>query len=122
LDIFRASRTERRKDNFTGDVWAETFIARPGEFLHGCIFFAPSARTFWHRHERGQILHVTAGAGLVCSAGGPVREIFTGDVVWIPPGERHWHGAASHSFMVHVVTSFGNTEWFEEVADADYAG
>jgi quercetin dioxygenase-like cupin family protein len=121
MEIFQGARSglpcERRLENFSGTVWAETFVSRPGEFLHGCVYFAPGARTFWHRHERGQIINVTAGAGLVCSADGAARRINVGDIVWIAPGERHWHGAAPENFMVHVVTSFGQTTWFEAVED-----
>jgi quercetin dioxygenase-like cupin family protein len=123
MEIFTGARTgqpcERRQDNFTGTAWAQALVVSPGEFLYGCVYFAPGARTFWHRHERGQILNVTAGAGLVCSLGGPVREIHQGDIVWIPPGETHWHGAAADSFMVHLATSFGRTDWLHEVEEVE---
>jgi quercetin dioxygenase-like cupin family protein len=125
MEILSGARTglpcERRMENFTGTVWADTFFAQPGEFLHGCVYFTPGARTFWHRHARGQILNIIAGSGIICSAGEPVQQIFSGDVIWIPAGERHWHGATPDSLMVHVVSSFGKTEWFEAVDAPDYA-
>jgi len=75
------------------------------------------ARTFWHRHENGQILQVLSGRGLICTAGEQPRPIGAGDTVWVPPGERHWHGAAPGSFMSHTAISLGTTRWEEEVAD-----
>jgi quercetin dioxygenase-like cupin family protein len=86
------------------------------------VFFAPGARTFWHHHEHGQILHVLAGSGLVRSDGGPVQPLRPGDVVWVPPGERHWHGAGPGSYLVHLAISLGTTVWAEEVAGAQGAG
>jgi quercetin dioxygenase-like cupin family protein len=76
------------------------------------VFFAPGGRTHWHSHERGQMLNVIAGSGWVCLAG---------DVVWISPGERHWHGADSGSYMMHMATSLGKTSWAEAVSPQDYS-
>ncbi len=84
------------------------------------VSFTPGARTFWHRHERGQILQVLAGRGRIQSDGGPVEWLRAGDTVWIPPGERHWHGADAESFMVHLAISLGETGWEEPVSDDDY--
>lgn len=85
------------------------------------VFFAAGARTHWHAHQLGQILQVTAGSGLVCLEGRAPRVIRAGDVVWIAPNERHWHGAGATSYMVHIATSIGKTDWQDEVTDAHYA-
>jgi quercetin dioxygenase-like cupin family protein len=79
------------------------------------VFFAPGGRTYWHAHDRGQILHVTAGQGWVCVEHGEPQTIRQGDVVWIGPNERHWHGASAESYLVHIAISLGKTTWQEEV-------
>jgi quercetin dioxygenase-like cupin family protein len=88
------------------------------------VTFEPGARTAWHTHPLGQTLIVTAGAGLVQSWGGPVQEIRPGDVVWIPPGIKHWHGAAATTGMTHIAiteTLDGKTvDWMEKVSDEQY--
>jgi len=84
------------------------------------VTFTPGARTFWHRHERGQILQVLSGRGIVQLEGGPAQVIRAGDVVWIPPGDRHWHGAPPDSPMTHTAISLGVTSWENEVSEADY--
>lgn len=86
--------------------------------------FEAGARTAWHTHPLGQTLIVTAGTGRVQRWGEPVEEIRQGDVVWIPPGQKHWHGAAPHSSMTHIAITEqldGKTvEWLEKVSDAQY--
>jgi quercetin dioxygenase-like cupin family protein len=104
---------------FTGDVHAFVTMARTDGVTINTVNFTPGARTFWHHHEHGQILQVLAGRGLVC-ADGEVRVIRAGDTVWCPPGERHWHGAAPDSYMVHTAISLGETVWSDAVADEDY--
>ena len=89
------------------------------------VSFDPGARTAWHSHPRGQTLHVLTGAGWVQKAGEPIREILPGDTVWIPPGERHWHGAAAECSLVHLAVQQGMPDgnevtWFELVADEEY--
>ncbi len=88
------------------------------------VTFEPGARTAWHTHPLGQILIVTAGTGRVQRWGDPVDEIRQGDVVWIPPGQKHWHGAAPNSPMTHIALVeqlHGKTvEWMEKVSDAQY--
>jgi quercetin dioxygenase-like cupin family protein len=79
------------------------------------VFFAPGGRTHWHTHEHGQVLHVTGGGGWVCKDGEAPQAIRTGDVVWIAPGERHWHGATAQSFMSHLAISLGKATWQEAV-------
>ena len=113
---------------FTGTVWMEPSPAN-GETPDAGIFrvsFEPAARTNWHTHPEGQILHVVTGAGRAQREGGEVAEIRTGDVVYFAPGERHWHGAATGSAMVHVainpaMSSDGGTDWMEPVTDEEYS-
>lgn len=113
--------SQARSDSFTGTVWADPVLSMPGELSINTVFFSPGARTFWHMHERGQILNVVAGRGLVCTEGGRPQPIRAGDTVWIPAGERHWHGAAPDSYMIHTATSLGRTDWQGPVAERDYA-
>ena len=82
------------------------------------------ARTAWHTHPLGQTLIVTAGAGLVQRWGAPIEEIRPGDVVWFPPGEKHWHGAASTTAMAHIAIQEALdgkvVDWMEQVSDEQY--
>lgn len=100
----------------SGDVWFEPVLPATDGTTIASVTFAPGARTFWHEHEHGQVLHVVTGRGLVCSDGGDPQVIEAGDVVWVPAGERHWHGAAPDSVMTHLAVSLGVTRWAEEVA------
>lgn len=112
--------------NFTGSVRVEGPFkgSAPARVSGGTVTFEPGARTAWHTHPLGQTLIVTAGAGLVQHWGGSIQEIRIGDVVWIPPGVKHWHGAAATAGMTHVAISEaqdGKTvEWLEHVSDAQY--
>ncbi|KAF2763843.1 hypothetical protein EJ03DRAFT_332385 [Teratosphaeria nubilosa] len=72
------------------------------------VMFTPGARTFWHTHERGQILTVTLGSGLICSRGQQPRRLQVGDVVHIPAGETHWHGGGGGTCMAHTAISLGS--------------
>lgn len=81
------------------------------------VTFEAGARTFWHRHSGGQVIHVVDGVGRVAGRGEAAAEIHPGDLVETPPGEEHWHGAAIASPMTHVALSFGETEWLEPVSD-----
>lgn len=87
------------------------------------VHFDPGARTDWHWHPGGQVLYVTDGAGWVAARGGTRREMTSGDTVFTPPGEVHWHGATDQSHMVHLsLTWRGLTQWeSEKVSDEDYA-
>jgi quercetin dioxygenase-like cupin family protein len=89
------------------------------------VSFEPGARTAWHTHPLGQTLYVVSGTGRVQSWGGPVRVIRAGDVVWIPPGEKHWHGAGPTTAMVHIAIQEAqdgkHVDWQEQVSDAQYA-
>jgi quercetin dioxygenase-like cupin family protein len=112
--------SEQRSATFTGVVWADPIMPTTDKVTVATVFFSPGARTYWHTHEQGQILQVTAGSGWVCVDGGEPEAIRQGDVVWIPANERHWHGADVDSYMVHIATSLGKTMWQEEVAQQDY--
>jgi quercetin dioxygenase-like cupin family protein len=89
------------------------------------VTFEPAARTAWHTHPLGQTLIVTAGCGRAQRWGGPIEQIRPGDVVWIPPGEKHWHGAAPTTAMTHIAVQEpldGKVvEWLEHVSDEQYA-
>lgn len=107
---------------FTGSVYPLATAPPSDGVSINVINFAPAARTFWHRHEGGQVLVVLAGAGCIQSEGEPVRAIRAGDTVWVPPQERHWHGAGPESYVVHTAVSLGRTEWGTAVTDAEYRG
>nr|WP_244197656.1 cupin domain-containing protein [Caballeronia ptereochthonis] len=88
------------------------------------VTFEPGARSSWHTHPKGQFLVVTSGVGLTQEWGRPVEVIRPGDVVWCPPGIKHWHGAAANTAMTHLAitgTVDGkNVNWMEKVTDAQY--
>jgi len=113
-------------DWFTGTVWQDPIIEAPApaRIRGGRVSFEPGARTAWHTHPLGQTLHVLSGVGRAQTWGGPVREIRPGDTVWIPPEEKHWHGAAPSHAMVHLAfqESLDGTHvvWLEHVADEQY--
>jgi len=130
MDIYLAgSRPTRRapKESFTGTVLQDPIITpqAPARLAANRVAFEPGARTAWHTHPLGQTLYVVFGVGLVQTKGGPVREIRPGDVVWIPPGEKHWHGGAPTTGMVHIAMQEaldGNyVTWMEHVTDAEYS-
>ena len=111
---------------FTGSVRIDPLVqaSDPARVLAVSVTFEPGARTAWHIHPLGQTLIVTAGCGLVQSAGGPIEKIRPGDVVWCPPREKHWHGATSTTAMTHIAIVEqldGKTvEWMEKVSDEQY--
>ena len=123
------SRPTRRapKESFTGTVWQDPIItAQPPMQLNSSrVAFEPCARTAWHTHPLGQTLYVIQGVGRVQAKGGPMREIKAGDVVWIPPNEKHWHGAAPTTGMVHVAMQEAlegsHVTWMEHVTDEEYS-
>jgi quercetin dioxygenase-like cupin family protein len=116
----QAGTTGKPGSKFTGDVFPYVAMPATDGVIINTVNFAPGARTYWHRHGQGQILLVLAGRGLTQSEDGPVEVIRQGDVVWVPAGERHWHGAAEDSYMVHTAISLGATDWAGPVDDADY--
>jgi quercetin dioxygenase-like cupin family protein len=113
-------------DAFTGTVWQDPIIEAPppARIRANRVTFEPGARTAWHTHPLGQTLHVISGVGRVQTWGGPVREIRAGDTVWITPGEKHWHGAAPGTGMVHIAIqeALDGTQvtWMEHVTDEQY--
>lgn len=112
--------TEARGATFTGTVWGDPVLPTTDGTTINSVTFTPGARTYWHHHERGQILVVTAGTGWVCTRGEAPQPLTVGDVVWVPPGERHWHGAGPDSIMTHLATSLGTTTWLDEVSADEY--
>ncbi len=126
----RTSRSTGRgpADCFTGTVAIDPIRNPDDQSAIGCahVRFFPGARTAWHSHPKGQTLYVTDGVGLVASRGGAVREIRPGDVIYIEPGEQHWHGATANCFMAHVAMqeADGNGQvvtWMDHVTDDEYA-
>lgn len=115
-----------QEEYFTGTVSLDRlFEAKdPARVAGARVTFEPSSRTAWHTHPLGQILIVTAGCGLVQRWGGSVEEIRPGDVVTIPPGEKHWHGATSTAAMTHIAIQEqldGKiVDWMEKVSDEQY--
>jgi quercetin dioxygenase-like cupin family protein len=111
---------------FTGLVQIEPLFEapEPARVRGASVTFQPGARTAWHTHPLGQTLIVTAGAGRAQRWGGPVEEIRPGDVVWFPPGEKHWHGASPTSSMTHIAVQEQRdgkaVEWMEHVSDEQY--
>jgi 4-carboxymuconolactone decarboxylase len=113
-------------ENFTGSVRVDPLFqaSAPARGSGSLVTFEPGARTAWHTHPLGQILIVTAGTGRVQRFGDPIEEIRKGDVVWIPPGQKHWHGAAPNSSMAHIAIveqlDGKAVDWMEKVSDAQY--
>jgi quercetin dioxygenase-like cupin family protein len=107
MEIKRAGSQPSGKgpaEYFTGTVRVDPLFEAPApaRVSGASVTFEPGARTAWHTHPLGQTLIVTAGCGLVQSWGGPIRKIRPGDVVWCPPGEKHWHGATATTAMTHI--------------------
>jgi quercetin dioxygenase-like cupin family protein len=113
-------------EHFTGDVRVSPiFPANASTPISGAyVTFAPGARSAWHTHPTGQHLIVTAGTGWTQEWGGPVTEIREGDVVWCPPGIKHWHGASRTAAMTHIAltgtVNGKNVDWMEKVGDEQY--
>ena len=114
-------------DWFTGTVFIDTVRNPDQNTVIGCahVRFAPGARTAWHSHPKGQTLYVTDGIGLVNRRGGEPTEIRPGDIVYIEPGEEHWHGATPTRFMAHVAMQEADDHgqvvtWLNHVTDDEY--
>lgn len=114
-------------DYFTGTVRIDAPFqgTEPARVGGATVTFEPSARTAWHTHPLGQTLIVTAGVGRVQEWGGPVQEMRPGDIVWIPAGVKHWHGAAPENSMSHIAIAEAEegkaVDWLEHVTDEQYA-
>jgi quercetin dioxygenase-like cupin family protein len=129
MDIKRAGSRPSGKgpsDWFTGAVRIDPLFEapEPARAVGASVTFEPGARSAWHTHPLGQTLIVTAGVGWVQRDGRPVEQIRPGDVVWIPPGEKHWHGATATTAMTHIAIQErhgGKTvDWMEHVSDEQY--
>jgi quercetin dioxygenase-like cupin family protein len=113
-------------DYFTGAVRVDPLFQAPdpARARGASVTFEPRARTAWHTHPLGQTLIVTSGRGWVQAWGSPVEEIHPGDVVWFPPGEKHWHGATPTTAMTHIAIQEALdgkvVEWMEQVSDEQY--
>ncbi len=118
--------SEGPEEYFTGRVRIDPLFRAeaPARAVGVSVTFEPGARTAWHTHPLGQTLIVTAGCGLAQRWGGPVETIRPGDVVWFPPGEKHWHGATATTAMTHLAiqeAQDGKTaDWMEKVSDDQY--
>lgn len=117
------------ESQFTGTVYLDSIRAADEQSAVGCahVRFTPGARTAWHKHPHGQTLYVTDGVGLVARRGGEIQEIRPGDVVYIEPGEEHWHGATAQRFMAHVAIQEADEQgdvvtWLDHVTDDEYTG
>lgn len=129
IKITRTDLLQSKKgsaDYFTGSVQVqELFPANdPSRTSGGKVTFEPGARSAWHTHPLGQILIVTDGTGWIQQWGGPIEEIRKGDVVWIPAGVKHWHGATPNTAMTHIAIqeqlNGKAVEWMEQVTDQQY--
>jgi len=111
---------------FTGTVRIDSAFDRPepARVNGATVTFEPGARTAWHTHPLGQTLIVTSGCGWVQREGGPVEDIRPGDVVWIPPNVKHWHGATATTAMTHIAIqeklNGSPVTWMEKVTDEQY--
>ena len=131
MEITRAGSQPSGKgpaDWFTGSVRIDPLFEAPEPARLRCarVTFDPAARTAWHTHPLGQTLVVTSGLGWAQRWGGPREEIRPGDVVWFPPGEKHWHGATATTAMTQIAMQEalnGKTDdWLEQVSDQQYRG
>jgi len=109
--------SRRAHTTFTGGVHQDTVLENRPAVAINDVFFEPGGRTYWHSHADGQVLIVRAGQGFIGARGAAAQPIRSGDVVYADPGEEHWHGAGSDTFLLHTAISLGLTTWLEEVAD-----
>jgi quercetin dioxygenase-like cupin family protein len=129
MDIKRSGAESSRQgpaEYFSGSVRIDPLFDAPdpARVRSARVTFEPRARTAWHSHPLGQILIVVSGTGLAQRWGGPIEEIRPGDVIWFPPGEKHWHGAAPTSSLTHIAIqeaiNGSAAEWMEHVTDQQY--
>lgn len=120
--------TKGPADWFTGTVRIDPLFdtSHPARAAGASVTFEPGARTAWHTHPLGQTLIVTSGVGRAQRWGGPVEEIRPGDIVWFPPGEKHWHGASPTTAMTHIAIQEKldgkAVDWLEHVSAEQYEG
>lgn len=129
MKVTRSNAHASRKgqaEYFTGSVRIDAPFAgtEPARVSGATVTFEPGARTAWHTHPLGQTIIVTAGCGWAQTEGGAREQINPGDVVWFPPGEKHWHGASATIGMTHIAiaeTLDGKAvDWLEQVSDEQY--
>ncbi|NNE22720.1 MAG: cupin domain-containing protein [Rhizobiales bacterium] len=129
MDLYSATDRPSRQgpeSYFSGTVWIDPIVEapEPARVRALRVAFQPGARTAWHTHPLGQTLYVMSGVGRFQTEGEAVVTLRPGDTVWIPPGEKHWHGAAPDTAMVHLAIQEAldgsNVDWMEHVTDADY--
>jgi quercetin dioxygenase-like cupin family protein len=129
MQITRGGSQPSRKgptEYFTGAVRIDPLFQAPdpARVSGGSVTFEPGARTAWHTHPLGQNLIITAGLGWVQREGGPIEDVRPGDVVWFPPGLKHWHGATPTTAMTHIAITESlngkNVDWLEHVSDEQY--
>ncbi len=114
------------EEYFTGTVRVDPLFEAeaPARGVGVLVTFEPGARTAWHTHPLGQTLIVTSGLGWAQRDGGAVEEIRPGDVIWFPPGEKHWHGATATTAVAHIAVQEkldgGTVDWLEKVSDEQY--
>jgi quercetin dioxygenase-like cupin family protein len=129
MDITRSGSQPSSKGSteyFTGAVRVDPLFEapEPARVVGASVTFEPGARTAWHTHPLGQTLIVTEGLGRVQRWGGPIEDIRPGDVIWFPPGEKHWHGAAPTTAMTHIAIQErldGKTvDWMEKESSEQY--
>jgi len=129
IKIARSDSLQPKKGSakyFTGSVQVQELFPAydPSRTSGGKVTFEPGARSAWHTHPFGQILIVTDGTGWIQQWGGPIEEIRKGDVIWIPAGVKHWHGATPSTSMTHIAIqeqlNGKAVEWMEKVTDQQY--
>jgi len=130
--LIRIAQSDSLKSNkgsaqyFTGSVQVQQLFPAndPSRTSGGKVTFEAGARSAWHTHPFGQILIVTEGTGWIQQWGGPIEEIRKGDVIWIPAGVKHWHGATPNTAMTHIAIqeelNGKAVEWMEQVTDEQY--
>ena len=129
VELKRASELKPARGNsdyFSGEVWIEPLVATSLIALKGVrVTFTPGARTAWHTHPAGQILHIVSGRGWAQKEGEPAIAMSAGDTVIIGAGEKHWHGAAADSPMTHIavqpIVGGVDSDWLEQVTDDQFA-
>ena len=120
------SSSQGPAEYFTGSVRVDPLFKapQPARGSGAYVTFEPCAHSNWHTHPLGQTLIVTSGLGWAQTEGGPIEEIRPGDVIWFPPGEKHWHGATATTAMTHIAITESlngkNVDWMEKVTDAQY--
>jgi quercetin dioxygenase-like cupin family protein len=129
MEIIRIGTQSSAKGNenwFTGAVRVDPLF-QPNDSRRAAaamVTFEPGARTAWHTHPLGQTLIITSGCGWVQREGGPIEEIYPGDVIWFLPGEKHWHGATATTAMAHIAIQENLNgkvvDWLEKVTDEQY--